>query len=83
MAKKTPLLAAVASDLVGAVAACAPTFAEWQVEINKIAESEGLTPKENPLPGELDTWRKQYESGKSPRQAWNAVPYRHRDNPFV
>lgn len=54
----------------------AAEFAEWKAQVNAIAAEEGLTPKTNPLPGELETWIKQFRSGKSPAKAWAAVPYR-------
>lgn len=55
-----------------------PGFGEWKAQVDKIAEAEGLTPKEHPIPGELDVWVKHFNAGKTPAQAWQAVPYKRR-----
>lgn len=53
-------------------------FAEWKALVDEIAAEEGLTPKESPLPGELEVWVRHFMAGKTPAQAWKAVPYRKR-----
>ena len=53
-----------------------PGFAEWKAKVDVIAAEEGLTPKEHPMPGELDVWVEHFNAGKTPAQAWKAVPYR-------
>ena len=55
-----------------------PGFGEWKAQVDLIADAEGLTPKESPLPGELDVWIKHFNEGKTPAQAWRAVPYKRR-----
>ena len=56
----------------------AEAWESWKAKVDAIAEAEGLTPKANPLPSELDVWRKQWQAGKTPAQAWRAVPYLRR-----
>ncbi len=55
-----------------------PGFEEWKAQVDLIAESEDLTPKQNPLPGELDVWIKHFNNGKTPAEAWRAVPYKRK-----
>jgi hypothetical protein len=56
----------------------AEAWESWKAQVDAIADAEGLTPKANPLPGELDVWRKHWQAGKTPAQAWRAVPYKRR-----
>lgn len=63
------------NDGLGAVA---EAWESWKAKVDAIADAEGLTPKSNPLPEELDVWRKHWEAGKTPAQAWRAVPYKRR-----
>ena len=53
-------------------------FADWYAKVSEIAAREGLEPKANPLPGELDVWVFEFEAGKTPAQAWASVPYKKR-----
>jgi hypothetical protein len=66
---------------VGSMEGCAlyakrPGFGEWKSQVDAIADSEGLTSKENLFPGELDVWIKHFNEGKTPTEAWRSVPYR-------
>lgn len=63
------------NDQLGRLHAKLPGFDEWKAQVDLIADAEGLTPKENPSPGELDVWIKHFNDGKTPAQAWRAVPY--------
>ena len=60
-----PLLGLGSSDGLGAAA---EAWESWKAKVDAIADAEGLIPKENPLPGELDVWRKHWRAGKTPEQ---------------
>ena len=62
---------------LGAGAKSLKPWDEWKEKVDAIAKAEGLTPKDNLLPGELETWLRQWKAGKTPAQAWHAVPYRN------
>ena len=66
------------SNGFGSLYANRPGFEYWKTQVDAIADAEGLTPKENPTPSERDTWIKQFNEGKTPAQAWRAVPYKRR-----
>lgn len=55
-----------------------PGFGEWKAQLDAIAAAQGCTPAENLRPGEMDVWIRHFNDGKTPEQAWDAVPYRRR-----
>ena len=63
---------------VGHAYADRPGFGEWKALVDAIAAEEGLTPKESPLPSELDVWIKHFNAGTTPAKAWKSVPYHRR-----
>ena len=69
-------LALKSNEGLGAGAKELEPWAAWKAKVDAIAAAEGLTPEANPLPGERDTWLRKWEDGKTPAQAWRAVPYR-------
>lgn len=52
------------------------SWEDWKARVDAIAKADGLTPKLAPPPQELETWRKHWREGKTPEQAWRAVPYK-------
>jgi len=51
-------------------------FAKWKSEVNKIAAKHNLVPAVNPSVSEQETWTKHYMNNLTPKQAWDATPWR-------
>ena len=41
-------------------------FWQWKAAVDAIADQHNMTPKDNPLPGELDVWVRHFNAGKTP-----------------
>ena len=79
MSKATEDAGRFGSDLsegLGASDGAREPWEAWKAMLDAIAGAEGSEPKASPLPGELDVWRRHWAAGKTPAQAWRAVPYK-------
>lgn len=52
------------------------SFEEWQKLLEEFASRKGFERDPDATPGELATWKRQYDLGKTPARAWAAVPYK-------